>query len=659
MRPIQIIAVLSAVLLIVPLLSDSSDGDFFIVRLSAVYPTDSFEGFALTNYGHDWDLKGYSVSDGEGTVSFTSSFVIHKGETVFFCKSEPPSWLSFDRIIVYGQFGVMMKGFALADTGDDIYLMNGDEVIDAFVYGSGNAAKGGWNGEPFAKISKRYMAVRDQPMDTDSASDWSLIVPGRSDLKKSGSYEAIVIPISFPDDHSSLFYALQGAESSIDISVYLISHPRIVSSLLASLESGVDVRILVEGTPAGGVTAAEIKALKTLSLKGADVRVMKQTDGYRAYSYIHSKYAVIDGATTIITSENWQESSFTSNRGWGAVIESTDYSVYMENVFESDFNRIWDVVSFDSLYPTAESATYARYQKESEKGESFRASVTPVVSPDNSFRSMKDLLSSADERIYSEQLDVEYSWTSSDDNPISWMISSGASDLRLLVDVTFDDPNDGDFKDGYGIIDALSDSSILVKEPEFGGLAHNKGVIVDDNVWIGSVNWTEGSFKDNREAAVIIESEEIAEYFVGLFMSDWEPSEEQQQEEEGSPVIEIAVQNKGNTFMLEAIGTTDDMVCRWDLDGDGEFETEGRKILKRFTEGGHEIILLVEHGTGSEELSISIESYEEYKGFSIPMKYYPIIVICVLIICINIIRWVRRKDDTDKRIPGKRHGRSL
>ena len=659
MRSIHIIVVLSLLLVIVPVTADSTDAEYFTVRLSAVYPTEGYEGFALTNYSTALDIKGYSVSDGEGTVSFTSSLIIHKAETVYFCKSEPPSWMGFDRTIVYGQNGVTMKGFALADSGDDIYLMKGDEVIDAFVYGTGKAIKGGWNGEPFEKISKKHMAVRGSPIDTNSVSDWKLIVPGKSEFKAS-TFDATVTPISFPDDHQSFFYALQSATSSIDISVYLISHPRIVSSLLSSLAMGVHVRILVEGSPAGGMTSSEIKALKTLSTKGADVRVMKQTDGYRAYSYIHNKYAVIDGTTTIITSENWQKSSFESNRGWGAVIESEDYSRYMEGVFESDFNRSWDVVSFDSLFPTSETDVYEVYQKETENGISYRASVTPMVSPDNSYKGMKTFIRSAQQRVYSEQLDVEYTWTFEDDNPISWMTLSNASDRRLIVDVTFDDRNDSDFKDGYGVIDALAGSKIDTREPVFSGLVHNKGVIVDHMVWIGSVNWTYSSFTENREAAVIIESEQIADYFASLFLSDWGSVEGSIDEEHKEPfVIEIGVQNKGNTFLLEAIGADDDMVCKWDLDGDGIYETEGRKIVREFTEGHHTISLSVEDGTEVKASTISIDSRAEGDGFSVPMKYYPIIVICVLILVYNLIRWSRGRHDTDKRILGKRYGRSL
>ena len=659
MRCIAVLAVLS-LLIIVPLSSDSSEADQCSLRLYAVYPTEGFEGFALHNYGSQIDLKDYYVTDGEGKVNFTSSLKINTNSIIFFCKSEPPGWLGFDQIIVYGQNGVTMKGFALADTGDDIYLKKGDQTIDTFVYGDIKDSKEGWKGEPFQKIQKKHLAIRTNYFDNDAASDWELTTPGRTDYSQSYGYDAIVTPISFPDDYSPLFAALQESSVTIDISVYLISHPRIVSSLLTSLSEGVSVRILIEGAPAGGTTSSEIRALKALSDSGAKVKVMKQTDGYRAYGYIHCKYAVIDNHKTIITSENWQESSFESNRGWGAVIESSDYSSYMSSLFEQDYNRQYDVVSFESLYPTAESDTYNTYNDEKTESKTYNAIVTPVISPDHSYDSMKSFIQSAQTRLYSEQLDVDYDWTNEDDNPISWMKGiSNLVDCRLIVDVTFDDRNDSDFKDGYGIMDALEGTAIDVKTPVFSGMVHNKGVIADDKVWLGSINWTYNSFKENREAAVIIESKEISDYFSSLFLKDWgEPI---------TPDIEelplecsIVYQVKGNVILFDVQGTgIDDCTFGWDLDGDGTIDNEGKRIITRMPYGSSKVTLFADNGKVKVSCESSVRVQYESAGLTIPMKYYPIIIICAGVLVYGIIRWSRGRNDPDKRIQRKRSGPHL
>ena len=641
MRIIHALVAVS-LLLTVPVFCDGADGDFCPVRLAAVFPTEGFEGFALVNYGPPTDIKGMSVSDGEGTVSFTSSITISSYERIYFCKSEPPSWFGDVRRIVYGQEGVTMKGFALADAGDDIYLMKDGGVIDTFVYGDGKAKNGGWQGDAFPKVTKKHIAVRTSIIDTDTSADWTLMIPGRSGFGNGTEYDATVTPMSFPDDQTPLFKALQDAHSRIDISAYLISHPKVVSSLLRSLNGGTAVRILIEGSPAGGVTTSEIKALRTLTNAGADVRVMKQTDGYRAYSYTHAKYAVVDDDTVIITSENWQESSFDSNRGWGAVMVSEGYASYMRSVFESDFLRTYDVQRFDDVFPTSETTAFDRYVPVTSETVSYEAKVRPVISPDNSYDTMRSFILSANDRVYSQQLDVEYHWLFGNDNPLSWMRAvSGRTDCRLMVDVTFDDRNDGDPKDGYGVMDSLSGSDILTSEPAFSGLSHNKGVIVDDRVWIGSVNWTVNSFTENREAAVIIDSRDVTEYYVSLFMSDWGVGTKT------SEGPKIDVQNRGQTFMLTA-ECGSNCRCTWDLDGDGIFETEGRKVLKEFPGGHHTVALSVDDGEDIQIITAEFTSEVQGTGDIIPMKYYPIIIICAAVLCLNAIRWVRRKHVPDK-----------
>ena len=654
MRLIHALVALS-LLLTVPVFCDSSDGDFCVLRLGAVFPTEGFEGFALVNYTAPMNIRGYTVSDGEGTVTFTESITISKYERVYFCKSEPPPWLQAGRYYVYGQNGVVMKGFALADNGDDVYLMKDGEVIDAFVYGDAKAKLGGWEGEPFPKITRKHVAVRTSLLDSNSSADWTMKTPGRSDFSNNEVYDAKVTPLSFPDDQGPLFKALQDAESRIDISAYLISHPKVVSSLLNSMKNGVSVRVMTEGSPAGGAAAAEIKALKALSDAGADVRVMKQIDGYRAYSYTHAKYAVVDEDTVIITSENWQESSFDTNRGWGAVIVSQRYAEYMRAVFESDFCRTNDVQGFSEVYPTAQAGTYGRHTPAVSDTVSYDAKVRPVISPDNSYDTMRSFILSANERVFSEQLDVDYDWVIGDDNPVSWMRTvSDKADCRLLVDVTFDDRNDGDSRDGYGVIDALLGSGIKASSPTFGGMSHNKGVIVDDRVWLGSVNWTYNSFSENREAAVIIDSADVAQYFVALYMSDWETASTEEGKEKEHREPKVDVQNKGQTFML-TVDCDDVCICTWDTDGDGVFESEGRRVMREFPAGMHKVSVSIDDGIDVRVMDIEIRSEAAEERDKVPMKYYPIIIICGAVLCFNAIRWVRRKHDSDKGFHGRRY----
>ena len=52
---------------------------------------------------------------------------------------------------------------------------------------------------------------------------------------------------------------------------------------------------------------------------------------------------------------------------------------------------------------------------------------------------------------------------------------------------------------------------------------HNKGFIIDEElVLISSINWNYNSPTNNREAGLLLESKEAAEYYTRVFNYDWE-----------------------------------------------------------------------------------------------------------------------------------------
>ena len=158
--------------------------------------------------------------------------------------------------------------------------------------------------------------------------------------------------------------------------------------------------------------------------------------------------------------------------------------------------------------------------------DTYRAIVTPIIAPDYSRKRLLMLLEDAQERIFSQQLYVEYDWTEGGDNPLTIMRDAGSRgvDSRILVDVTYDNPLDTDFKDGYGLYTYYEDDEFLKVKYEDSrqfSMAHNKGVICDDMVMIGSMNWTETSICSNREVSIVIESKEVADIYAELFLNDW------------------------------------------------------------------------------------------------------------------------------------------
>ena len=374
------------------------------LRFFEVIPTGDFEGFTLFNYGNETDLEHYTISDGEGNIAFSESIILGHGEKITLLKAEPDSWFQRDPYIVLDTKGTSSKNFTLNDDGDDIYIMREGSTIDTFVFGKA-VTNDGWSGDSFGAIPKYSYAVRASVFDTDSASDWELKRIGRTDSTQIiDGYQSTVEPFTFPESSgASVFNALEKAESEILISVYTMSHPDIVSLLISMKEKGVNVTILSEGSPAGGISSNEIGVFATMSDIGIDIKMMIADNGFRRYTYLHNKYAVIDSKTVIITSENWVESSFEGNRGWGAVIENEDYAKYMRDIFIGDSSSDkCDIRSFRELYPTSIAKTVTGYVDRTEEiSLRYSAKVIPVISPDYSFSVLKDLMTQADKKIYS------------------------------------------------------------------------------------------------------------------------------------------------------------------------------------------------------------------------------------------------------------------
>jgi phosphatidylserine/phosphatidylglycerophosphate/cardiolipin synthase-like enzyme len=54
---------------------------------------------------------------------------------------------------------------------------------------------------------------------------------------------------------------------------------------------------------------------------------------------------------------------------------------------------------------------------------------------------------------------------------------------------------------------------------------HNKGFVIDGKiVVVSSQNFSPAGVSDNRDAGVILESEDIAQYFGPIFSVDWQDS---------------------------------------------------------------------------------------------------------------------------------------
>lgn len=330
---------------------------------------------------------------------------------------------------------------------------------------------------------------------------------------------------------------VNSAKTQILVNVYEFSSISMAESLIRSKERGVDVVILLEGGPVGGISAEENYVCHMMVEAGIPVWQMTNTGvGHAPYRYNHAKYIVADGEYALVTTENFGENGFPSgggsgNRGWGVIIYDPGTAEYFRRVFLSDLDGP-GIARFQVKEGMPEKSDNAESSAEYLHPTRFQgATVTPILSPDSSSL-IRDLISGAQDEILVEQAYITNS-TDGNWNPyLSEVIDASRRGVkaRILLDAYWfnvDGTEDND--EMAASINRLARMEGLPMEarcslPIDGNIEkiHDKGVIVDGQyVLVSSINWNSNSPAFNREAGVIIDHEGVGDYFKEAFETDW------------------------------------------------------------------------------------------------------------------------------------------
>jgi len=629
------------------------------ILLYEVQPFGSYEGVSLFNYGSgDVNLKDWSISDGEGTLTFVKDVFIASETRLTIVKAVgEDDWFSGrDHIITLSDDRIQKKGsFILADAGDDVYLYRDGVLVDAVCYGS-KIIDVGWIGDPVKLPSNKYI-LRVGSIDTDTLSDWISTKPGLTNntFDPELYFDAKVTPFSFPESQGiPIFKELENAESEVLISMYLMTSVQL-SALLCELasERDVTVRILLEGDVLGNDMTTELTLMRSVVDAGGEVYLINDSipGNYERFSYFHNKYAVIDGREVIITSENWTSSNLSSdcsNRGWGAIIESDEFAEYIRDVFFSDLNPEYGDIhslmgSYPGLKPYPGTMTYSG--TEHYETSTFDARVMPILSPDDSRYALKDLMEKAEIRLYSQQMDLGSSYrTIAEPSPLEWMSAAAdrGVDARFILDSSY-----GSRDDIINLINSTTSiKAISVNGRPTFSLIHNKGVVVDDTVWVGSVNWTDSSFNSNRELAVIIDSPDVAEFFAGLFIDDWGVNEHTVAEAGLEIIYDVLVYN-GRSIHVFTVSGPQDSACTWDILGDGVLRaSSGNMIIcGGLPPGTHTISVTMDGTEYTAAMEYSVESDEKSPG----KKDHRVMIAAGLAATAGVGIMIRKRRDNNQR----------
>ena len=468
--------------------------------ITAVYPNPIADGdsgeFVALSVPNGTDLSTYRLGDDEGAADLPNRTA--SGRIVL--ASDPDAVPSS----VAGPIVDCEGCPELANSGEPLTLRGPNEVADTVEY---TAAP---EGEVFSPGADR----RWRPL---GATDFDPVVGGPSQ----------VTAFTLPDSPDVPHEMLVEADERILLAGYTLTDKRVVDALVAARERGVETRVLLEGSPVGGLTTQSAQALDRLAAANVSVRLI---DGPAArYRFHHPKYAVVDDEAVVLT-ENWKPAGVggTSSRGWGVVVDSKTVVTGLERTFRADSG--WrDAISWERLRENASfepaSPSTGRYPSRIEP-ESFAAErVELLVAPDNAAGRVREILANASDSIRIVQMSIG----GRDDILLRESVDAarrGVDVEILLSSAWYTREENRDLAKRIRQVAGREDLPLSVRLAESDGRyekIHAKGVVVDgDTAIVGSLNWNANAYRENREVAVVVHGEEAGEYFGAVFERDWE-----------------------------------------------------------------------------------------------------------------------------------------
>ncbi len=596
------------------------------------------------------NLANCSITDGEGTLTFVGDLWLQPSGSLSISMNSTSFMSAFGRspdITVDAPSGKLSRTgtFRLADAGDSLAVVSSvGTQIDFVKYGTSLEPSAVWSGEPMPSLRQGEVARRIHSstgwQDSDSAGDWA---PFREYRYGYTEFEPIQIAVpagdltAFTSPDCSLDVALEvlrGSQRTIRLCTYELSSAAVCQELLAAYARGVDVRILIDGAPAGGMSPRQMDCLSALTTARIDVETVNGNLSKRVVQHfgpLHSKYAVIDSSRSLILSENFVESGvpedrIAANRGWGVCIASSEAGLYLSSIFDSDARSSRpDVIPwrFDPRYSSsavlpAVPGTNHSYGALSPMRTAADARIELVPSPDASELApfLCPLLRGSKSMIV-EQFQVDLSWGGrwSSSPAMSPLLDAmvGAmrdgSEVRMIFDSSwFNAEGNGPalrFLSGTSDNSSLRGEFKLMDPKNPISVVHNKGAVFEGRrTLVSSNNWGFSSFAKNRELAAIIESEEVGGYFTRAFEMDWAPDLTPPKAEAG----ENLTVHLGEVVELNGSRSVDDRAIAhygWDLDKDGDYEAQTPST--RFVPdhaGRFEMRLTVEDGWGNKDVDI-------------------------------------------------------
>ena len=272
---------------------------------------------------------------------------------------------------------------------------------------------------------------------------------------------AVKIIVEPGDNGSALLAAIQGARTSVHMTMYLLTSSSILNALVAQKNAGHDVKVLLNKTfPMGAGSNSSVYT----QLANAGVNVHYAPSGF---TYTHEKTVIIDGATAWIMTMNATQSSAADNREYLAIdTDATDVQE-AEAIFAADFANM-----------------------------AYSPSGKLVVAPDNARGKLVALIVSSKSTVDVEAEEM------SDPAIVNALADAGDRGVNVRVVLA-----SGSSSTSQAMaVATLKQHRVKVVSVNVPYI-HAKSIVVDGtSAYVGSENFSTGSLQYNRELGVLFDT---------------------------------------------------------------------------------------------------------------------------------------------------------
>lgn len=388
----------------------------------------------------------------------------------------------------------------LANGGEELALRAGPATVDTAIYRDAPAA-----------------AIREF-----GAGTWRPLGATDREPVRTGGGTATVFVL--PDAPDRTVETLATADDRLLLAGYTLTSERVTRTLIDAHHRGVTVRVLLDGSPVGGMTDRQARQLDRLTDAGVQVRLLRGP--YTRYAHHHPKYAVVDDRALVLT-ENFKPAGTggMSSRGWGVGLADPGAADSLADLHVADRTSRaatpWSTFREGREFAASDPAL-GDYPTRHEPAQVTVSAAEVLVAPDNAADAVVARIDAAEERVLVQQVTVD----SRDNRLLRAALRAAERGVTVRVHLSsgWYAESDNDALAAWLNRRAESegwDLEARVDQPHGYEKIHTKGVIVDDAVLVGSLNWGRTPQTENREVVLALAGGEAADYYATVFDDDW------------------------------------------------------------------------------------------------------------------------------------------